>query len=146
MMTGDQIGLVQDSFAQVLPAAAGAAHGFYGRLFALAPETRAMFRGDMEDQGRKLFLTLATVVDALDQLDHVIPVARALAIRHVGYGVEERHYVIVGEALVETLRDVLSTRFDPATEEAWRSAYSVLASVMISASKEAVSTTRSLAA
>lgn len=139
MMTSDQIELVQESFAHVLPSAAGAAHAFYERLFTLAPETRAMFRGDIDDQGRKLFITLAAVVDALDQLDRVVPVARALAIRHVGYGVEERHYAIVGAALIETLREALGARFDSATEAAWASAYAILSGVMMMAAKEAAS-------
>jgi nitric oxide dioxygenase len=146
MMTGDQIELVQESFARVLPAATAAAHTFYDRLFTLAPETRAMFRGDIDDQGRKLFLTLAAVVDALDQLDQVVPVARALAIRHVGYGVGERHYPIVGVALIETLRDSLGPRFDSATEAAWTSAYSILSCVMMTAANETASVKRGVAA
>ncbi|MEH3105464.1 MAG: globin family protein [Sphingomonas phyllosphaerae] len=145
-MTGDQIELVQESFAHVLPAAAGAAHTFYDRLFTLAPETRALFHGDIDDQGRKLFLTLAAVVDALDQFDKVVPVARALAIRHVGYGVEERHYSIVGVALIETLRGALGARFDPETEAAWASAYAILSSVMISAANETASVKQDVAA
>lgn len=145
-MTGDQIELVQESFAHVLPADAGAAHTFYDQLFTLAPETRALFHGDIDDQGRKLFLTLAAVVDALDQLEKVVPVARALAIRHVGYGVEERHYSIVGVALIETLRGALGPRFDTATEAAWTSAYAILSGVMIAAANEAVSAKRGVAA
>lgn len=146
MMTRDQTELVQESFAHVLPAAAEAAHTFYDRLFTLAPETRAMFRGDLDDQGRKLFLTLAAVVDALDQLDQMVPVARALAIRHVGYGVEERHYPIVGVALIETLRGSLGSRFDRATEAAWMSAYAILSSVMMMAANEIASVKRRVAA
>lgn len=138
-MTGDQIELVQESFARVLPVAANAAHTFYDRLFTLAPETRALFRGNIDDQGRKLFLTLAAVVDALDQLDKVVPVARALAIRHVGYGVEERHYSIVGVALIETLRGALGARFDLKTEAAWAGAYAILSGVMMSAANETAS-------
>lgn len=145
-MTGDQIKAVQESFAQVLPAAAAAAHHFYDRLFALAPETRAMFRGDIDDQGRKLFLTLATVVDALEQLDQVVPVAQALAVRHVGYGVAEEHYSVVGVALIETLRGALGKRFDSFTEAAWGSAYSILSGVMISAANEAALPKRAVAA
>ncbi len=145
-MTGDQIELVQESFAHALPAAASAAHTFYDRLFTLAPETRALFHGDIDDQGRKLFLTLVAVVDALDQLDKVVPVARALAIRHAGYGVEERHYSIVGVALIETLRGALGPRFDTATEAAWTSAYAILSGVMIAAANEVVSVKRGVAA
>ena len=81
MITARQIELVQLSFARALPDTDALAADFYARLFALAPDTRALFRGDMADQGRKLFLTLAAVVDALDALDRVLPVASALAVR-----------------------------------------------------------------
>lgn len=145
-MTHDDIGRVQESFALVLPTAAEAARTFYDRLFALAPETRALFHGQLDEQGRKLFLTLATVVDALDQLDRVVPVAQALAVRHVGYGVVEQHYATVGTALIETLRDALGARFTASTEKAWISAYSILSGVMISAANESVSSKPAIAA
>lgn len=66
MLNARQIDLVQDSFAAVVPITDSTAAEFYRRLFELAPDTKPLFRGDMTQQGRKLFLTLATVVDALD--------------------------------------------------------------------------------
>lgn len=130
MLDARQIMLVQSSFAAVLPHTDVVAAGFYARLFALAPETRALFRHDMTDQGRKLFLTLATVVDALDALDRVLPVAEALAVRHVGYGALDRHYAIVGEALVGALAETLGDRFDADTRAAWIHAYTLLSDHM----------------
>lgn len=137
MVTPRQIELVQDSFAAVVPVTAAAATDFYRRLFELAPETRHLFRHDMDEQGRKLFLTLATVVDALDRLDTVIPVAQALAIRHIGYGVRDGHYAAVGTALIETLRAGLGAMFDGETERAWASAYDLLSGTMIAAVRKA---------
>lgn len=137
MITARQIELVQDSFAQVLPTAQSAAAEFYRRLFELAPDTRALFRGDMADQGRKLFLTLATIVDSLHELDRVAPVAAALAVRHVGYGVRDRHYAAVGQALMDTLRGALGARFDEPTQAAWAAAYGVLSTVMLAAARDA---------
>lgn len=135
MITARQIDLVQDSFALVIPVSADAAAEFYRRLFEAAPDTRPLFKNDMAEQGRKLFLTLATVVDALDRLDEVVPVARELAIRHVGYGVADRHYDVVGAALIETLRVGLGPRFDAETEAAWGTAYTILADTMVEAAR-----------
>ena len=84
-MTPDQVKLVQDSFAKVVPIADTAAELFYGRLFEIAPQVRAMFPADMSDQRRKLMMTLMTVVNGLGNLDTILPAARALAKRHVGY-------------------------------------------------------------
>lgn len=133
MLTVRQIDLVQDSFAKVLPVIPLAAATFYDRLFVIAPDTRRLFHGDMTDQGRKLFLTLATVVDSLDRLDEILPVAEALAIRHVGYGARDEHYAAVGTALVDTLTVVLNDDFDVDTAAAWRSAYAALSGCMLAA-------------
>lgn len=136
MLTTRQIELVQDSFAGVAAIAPVAAAEFYRRLFNLAPETRTLFRHDMDDQGRKLFLTLALVVDSLDRFEDVVPVAQQLAIRHVGYGAKEGHYRVVGQALIETLRIGLGPAFDEPTERAWVAAYTLLSDVMLSAVRQ----------
>jgi nitric oxide dioxygenase len=137
MTTPRQIELVQDSFALVLPVTALAADEFYRRLFIIAPETKPLFRGDMADQGKKLFLTLAAVVDALDRLEDILPVATSLAVRHVAYGVKVAHYEAVGLALVETLAAMLGSAFDAETEAAWLCAYGILSAVMIDAAEKA---------
>jgi nitric oxide dioxygenase len=136
MLNARQIDLVQDSFAAVVPITDSTAAEFYRRLFELAPDTKPLFRGDMTQQGRKLFLTLATVVDALDRLDTIVPVARELAIRHVTYGAKERHYAAVGSALIETLRAGLGPAFDRDTEAAWLTAYTILSDTMLAAVRE----------
>jgi nitric oxide dioxygenase len=138
MITTRQIERVQASFALVLPHTATVAADFYQRLFAIAPDTRSLFREDMADQGRKLFLTLAVIVDALHTLERVLPVAEALAVRHVGFGVREEHYASVGEALLAALAHALGPRFDRETEEGWATAYRLLSGCMISAARQAM--------
>lgn len=131
-----QIARVRETFAIVAPRTDELAMRFYGRLFNLAPDTRALFKGDMRAQGRKLFQTLAAVVDSLDMLDQIAPMARDLAIRHVGYGVQPRHYRLVEAALMDTLRGALGNAFDRDTEEAWETAYAILSDVMLAAAED----------
>lgn len=133
MLSPHQIALVQDSFTAVIPITDHAASIFYTRLFRIAPDTRPLFKGDMQEQGRKLFLTLATVVDALDRLDTIVPIARELAVRHVAYGAQPHHYRHVGTALLDTLRSELGTQFDAETESAWAAAYAILSGAMLDA-------------
>jgi nitric oxide dioxygenase len=130
-MTPDQIDLVQSSFAKVVPIADVAAELFYGRLFEIAPEVKPLFKGDMREQGRKLMSTLGVVVAGLKNLEAVLPAAKALAVRHVGYGVAAADYEPVGEALIWTLNKGLGEGFTPATKEAWLAAYGALSGVMI---------------
>jgi hemoglobin-like flavoprotein len=89
-MTPKQVSLVQDSFAKVALTSEAAAVLFYDRLFDVAPQMRAMFPGDMPEQGRKLMAMLAAVVKGLGNLEQVLPAASALAKRHVTYGVKAR--------------------------------------------------------
>ena len=132
-MTPTQIALIQSSFEKVVPIADIAASLFYGRLFETAPQVRALFRSDMTDQGRKLMTTLGIVVKSLDRLEAILPAVKALASKHVGYGVTEEHYAPVGAALLWTLRQGLGEAFTPAVEEAWTVAYGTLSTVMIEA-------------
>ena len=131
-MTPDQVKLVQDSFARVAPIADKAAELFYGRLFDIAPQVRAMFPADMSDQRRKLMTTLMTVVNGLNNLDTILPAASVLAKRHVGYGAEAAHYPVVGEALLWTLETGLGEAWTPPVAAAWTAAYATLSNFMIS--------------
>jgi hemoglobin-like flavoprotein len=130
-MTPKQIELVQASFARVAPIAEAAAGLFYERLFEIAPEVRPLFKGDMGEQGRKLIGMLAAVVNGLSNLETILPAAKALAVRHVTYGVKPGHYVPVGEALIWTLEKGLGADFTSDTRDAWLAAYSVLSGAMI---------------
>jgi len=135
-MTPHQIKLVQTSFGQVAPIAATAADLFYGRLFEIAPEVRAMFPDDLSGQKKKLMAMLGTAVAGLSRLDTLLPAVRALGQRHAGYGVSDLHYVPVGAALLWTLEKRLGEAFTAETREAWATAYGVLAKTMIAAARE----------
>ena len=50
-MTPQQVNQIQASFRKLAPIADRAAALFYARLFKMAPETRALFRGDIDTQG-----------------------------------------------------------------------------------------------
>jgi hemoglobin-like flavoprotein len=130
-MTPAQIGLIQQSFSKVAPISKQAAALFYGRLFEIAPEVKPLFRGDMDEQGRKLMATLAVVVNGLTKLEAVLPAASALAKKHVSYGVKPEHYAPVGVALLWTLERGLGTEWTPHLAAAWTAAYTVLSDFMI---------------
>ena len=129
-MNPDNIALVKTSWQQVLPIQDTAASLFYGRLFELDPSLRALFRGDMSEQGRKLMTMINMVVTSLDNLAPLLGAVEDLGRRHVGYGVTDAHYDTVGSALLWTLGKGLGEKFTPPVEAAWTEAYTTLASVM----------------
>jgi nitric oxide dioxygenase len=131
-MTPEQIKLVQDSFAKVVPIADQAAVIFYDRLFEVAPSVRAMFPADMTEQRRKLMATLGVVVNGLSNLESILPAASALATRHVAYGARPEHYPVVGSALLWTLEQGLGKDWTPEVAAAWKAAYGTLSTFMVS--------------
>jgi hemoglobin-like flavoprotein len=132
-ITEAQKQLVQESFALVEPIAEQAAELFYNHLFEIAPEVKPLFKGDMAEQQRKLMATLKIAVAGLDDPERLIPVVQSLGERHKGYGVEDAHYDIVGEALLWTLEQGLGENFTTEVCDAWTAVYTLLASVMIEA-------------
>lgn len=138
-MTPEQIALVQGTWAKVVPIKDTAAELFYGRLFELDPSLRALFKGDMKEQGRKLMAMINVAVASLDKLDSIVPAVKDLGRRHGGYGVKPQDYGTVATALLWTLEKGLGDAFTPAVKEAWTQTYMVLATTMQSASvREAV--------
>ena len=132
-MTPHEIELVQSSFAKVEPIADTAAQLFYARLFEIAPSVKPLFHDDMAEQRRKLMAALGVVVKGLTNLEAVVPVAQALAVRHVAYGVKAADYAPVGEALLWTLQQGLGEAYTPEVATAWTTAYQTLSGVMIAA-------------
>lgn len=130
--------LVRASWSQVEPIAPAAANLFYGHLFADAPELRALFRGDMQQQGDKLMQMLGWRVARLDDLPALLPAPADLGRRHADYGVQASHYDRVGVALLRTLAEGLGAQFTPATERAWKDTYQVIADTMIAAAIDKV--------
>jgi len=122
--------LVQTSFAQVRPIAETAAALFYRRLFELDPTLRPLFKGDLEEQGRKLMDMLGVAVKGLDRPEALLPALANLGRRHAGYGVKERDYETVGEALLWTLEQGLGASFTPEIREAWTTVYKLVAATM----------------
>lgn len=135
-MTPEQAKLVKESFAKVVPIADDAAAMFYAKLFELNPGYKELFKGDMEEQGKKLMTMIGTAVNALDRLEEIVPAVQDLGRRHVGYGVKKEDYDVVGEALVWTLGEGLGDSFTDEVKGAWIEVYTVLASTMIEAAEE----------
>src|SRR6185312_1650982 len=135
-MTPQQVALVRQSFAKVVPIREQAAALFYDRLFAIDESTRPLFRGDMKSQGAKLMAAIGAVVKSLDRIETMLDDLRALARRHDRYGVRDEHYASVGTALLWTLEQGLGADFTPDVREAWATAYGLLSSAMIAATSE----------
>ena len=137
MITLQQKELVKKTWVMVVPIADTAAELFYGRLFELGPEYKAMFKNDMTEQGKKLMKMLNIAVESLDDLESLVPTLKKMGADHAGYGVKARDYNSVGAALLWTLEKGLGDAFTDEVKNAWGAVYEVLASVMKEGAAEA---------
>jgi hemoglobin-like flavoprotein len=129
-MTEDQKTLIRSSFARIAPDAPAVAALFYDRLFTIDPTLKALFKGDMPEQGRKLMSMIGVAVANLDNLEAIIPAVQQLGARHAGYGVPNDSYTTVGAALLWTLEQGLGPDYTPQMAQAWTDCYATVAAVM----------------
>jgi hemoglobin-like flavoprotein len=130
-MTSDQIFLVRSTWPLAATVPDSLTTCFYEHLFEIDQGAARLFgHVDMPSQRQKLAQSLAVVIHALDDPDRLLPALAALGKRHAHYGVEDRHFDSVGDALLWALSDALAEAFTPEVREAWAEAYAIVASVM----------------
>lgn len=128
--------VIERNFLKVAAIQDQAAALFYARLFELNPSLERLFPADLSEQGTKLMRAIGLLVNSLDRLDTVKPALGALGQRHVGYGVRDEHYEVVGQALLWTLGQGLGDDFDDEAAEAWTRLYVWASEVMRTAASE----------
>lgn len=100
---------------------------FFERLFAAHPDLRARFVHNSAGAQEKMFAQkLCAIIDGADDPRALAREASAIARTHGGYGATREMYDWVGEALVETLRDLAADEWSDEAEEAWRDTYGAL--------------------
>ena len=132
-VSAQQARLVRESFESVREYETSVIVLFYGRLFEIAPETRALFKIDIREQSKKLISTLQMTVDALDHFDELRPLLADLGRRHVAYGVQADHYEKLRSALLWAMGQALGLEFDRETRGAWDRLLTVISEVMLEA-------------
>ncbi|KAL3902209.1 MAG: hypothetical protein SGPRY_012175 [Prymnesium sp.] len=117
---------------------------FFKRVFEIAPEAVELFssfktipfeeRYDspaLQAHALKVMKTVAVAVSMLDNVPELLPVLRELGKKHVAYGVEEAHYGVIGQALLDTLAVGLGEAFTPALKAAWTELYGIIMKEML---------------
>ena len=130
-MTSDEIALVRSTWPIVAANADTLTERFYAHLFDIDESAARLFAGvDMTLQRTRLAQALAVVVHNIDNPESLMPAVAALGRRHAGYGVDDRHFDSVGDALLWALADILGADLGQAHRDAWANAYALIASVM----------------
>lgn len=129
-MDSEQIRLVRLSFANIAGRELEAGRLFYRRLFEIAPETRVLFRNDMDVQSEKIIHMLGIAVGMLSDAKALEIVLESLGRRHRGYGARIEHFEKVGEALIWMLEQMCGDGFTPQVRACWAEVYRQMASSM----------------
>jgi len=132
-MTREQAHIVQTTWRAVLPVGDTFAELFYGRLFAVDPALRKLFRDDIVEQGRNLTAMLSVAAANLARPERIRVALRQLGQRHAAYGVEPKDFRTVEDALLFALEHALIDVFTPEVKAAWQAAYALLSSTMLEA-------------
>src|SRR5215831_439434 len=130
-LSAKQKHLLRESFASVREYETAVIVLFYGRLFEIAPETRALFKIEIPEQARKLTNKLQMALDALDRFEELRPVLADLGRRHVTYGVQPYQYERLRSALLWAMGQALGLVFDKETRAAWDQLLSTMSAAML---------------
>lgn len=122
--------LVKESWDRLEPVAGRVAARFYARLFVEAPELRELFPLVLERQQDHLVRALRRVVQGLDSPLLLEQYLGRLGEDHRKFAVGPEVYLPFGRALIGTLREE-SPEWDDRVEEAWITAYAVVADRMM---------------
>lgn len=126
----EQVDAIRRTFELFSSLGPEAGQRFYHRLFEAAPETRAMFRSDPAEQGKKFMHMLGVIVSALNSPTRHVAMLQSLGERHRGYGVAPDHYTLVGNALIGALEESLGPSFTPSARVAWERAFELITGLM----------------
>ncbi|SER56605.1 nitric oxide dioxygenase [Pseudomonas sp. NFACC02] len=112
---------------------------FYKKLLSRYPQVRPLFNQAHQasgDQPRALANGVLMYARHIDQLEALGDLVAKIINKHVALQIQPEHYPLVGECLLEAIREVLGA--DIATDEvinAWGNAYGQLADILIGAEK-----------
>ncbi|WP_085522224.1 NO-inducible flavohemoprotein [Tuberibacillus sp. Marseille-P3662] len=112
---------------------------FYELLFAKAPELYNIFNQTNQQRGLQqeaLAYAVYAAGENIDNLDAIKPLVMRVAEKHVALGVQPEQYPVVGETLLQAVKDVLGDAATDDVIDAWGEAYNAIADVFISLEQE----------
>ena len=124
--------LIEQSFTKVEENKDLFVNNFYSDLFELAPELEYLFKNtSKEKQGEKLYEALILLVENLESPEVIQDMLKPLGQDHIGYGAQPKHYSIVGQCLVSSIKKINGDDWNAEIEKAWLETYGVVAQIMI---------------
>jgi NAD(P)H-flavin reductase/hemoglobin-like flavoprotein len=108
---------------------------FYGQLFAMDTEIRAMFPAAMDVQRKRFFHALTRIIAGQEDREGLTRYLTELGRAHRKFGVRERHYDIFHRALMATVPRFAAQGWSEAAQHGWETAFDHAAAIMIEAAR-----------
>jgi hemoglobin-like flavoprotein len=141
-MTPEQTRLLAESFSKLENRLYDLGSLVYQKLFEIDPNSRRLFKGDMEEQKLKLARVFAEFIRVKTRSQHFLPVTKkggeavipgvgALGERHeANYGVGCKHYLYMREALIYAISTLLGSQYNEDIGRAWTETFDMLSEAM----------------
>ena len=112
---------------------------FYERMFKHNPEVIPLFSPVNQATGmqqKTLAAVICSYAENIDNLDALGETIELIANKHASLRIKPEHYPIVGENLLESMKEVLGDVANDHIIDAWRRAYLLLADILIDREKQ----------
>jgi nitric oxide dioxygenase len=106
---------------------------FYKRMFTHNPELKNMFNMGNQQSGKQQTALAMAVLAYAENIANpmvLLPVVDRIGHKHTSLDIRPEHYMIVGNHLLESIKEVLGDAATPAIIDAWGAAYQQLANLM----------------
>jgi NAD(P)H-flavin reductase/hemoglobin-like flavoprotein len=121
-------------FALIDPVSDSAMTYFYGHLFAIEPQTRAMFPPAMDAQRKRFYQALTRIAAGGDEAS-LTSYLEGLGRAHRKFGVQKEHFDAFRQALAATWQRYAPEAWTDATAAAWEALFDRASSAMIAAAE-----------
>jgi NAD(P)H-flavin reductase/hemoglobin-like flavoprotein len=121
-------------FALIDPVSDSAMTYFYGHLFAIEPQTRAMFPPAMDAQRKRFYQALTRIAASGDEAS-LTGYLEGLGRAHRKFGVQKEHFDAFQQALAATWQRYAPEAWTDATAAAWEALFDRASSAMIAAAE-----------
>jgi hemoglobin-like flavoprotein len=120
-MTERQVTLLKNSWRHALLNQPEAERIFFTRLYQLAPQ----FSERLQRHTQRFLNSLTFIITKIDDTNEMVAEMLSVARRLNSHGAEPDHYVVTGECLIRTLKQINGQFWNKETEEAWFAMYAV---------------------
>src|ERR1700759_535738 len=122
-------------FAAIDPVSDSAMTYFYGHLFAIEPQARAMFPPAMDGQRKRFYQALTRIIASGDP-DQLAGYLDGLGRAHRKFGVQKEHFDSFRQALAATFARYTPAQWTDEAAAAWDELFGRISSTMIEAAAQ----------